>query len=71
MKLGIYGLIVQYQYDEMEHKAIDIVDPVFIKSCILFILYGLIENSGMMVIYWIIGSLGLEPGKVASLVGLV
>ncbi|RAO69467.1 uncharacterized protein BHQ10_005479 [Talaromyces amestolkiae] len=67
----IYGLIVQYQYDERASTAIDIVDPVFIKSSLLFILYGLIENSGMMVIYWIIGSLGLDPGKVASLVGLV
>ncbi|EED17188.1 conserved hypothetical protein [Talaromyces stipitatus ATCC 10500] len=68
----VYGLIVQYQYDKREAAtAIDIVDPVFVKSCLLFILYGLIENSGMMVIYWLIGSLGLDPGKVASIVGLV
>ncbi|CRG88311.1 UNC93-like protein C922,05c [Talaromyces islandicus] len=65
----IYGLVVQYQYDKQE-KVIDITDAVFVKSCLLFILYGLIENSGMVIAYWIIGSLGLEPGQVSSFVGL-
>ncbi|OKL64524.1 hypothetical protein UA08_00757 [Talaromyces atroroseus] len=65
----IYGIIVQYQYDK-EQTVIDITDPVFVKSCLLFILYGLIENSGSVVVYWIIGSLGLEPGQVSSFVGL-
>lgn len=52
--LGIYGLVVQYQYDK-QTTIIDITDPVFIKSCLLFILYGLIENSAMVTGYWIIG----------------
>ncbi|KAJ5877799.1 hypothetical protein N7455_001264 [Penicillium solitum] len=60
----IYGLVVQYQYDK-QTTIIDITDPVFIKSCLLFILYGLIENSAMVT-----GSLGLEPGSVATFVGL-
>ncbi|TQB74920.1 hypothetical protein MPDQ_003951 [Monascus purpureus] len=68
----IYGLVVQYQYDKRSPTApaIDIVDPVFAKSCLLFIVYGLIENSAMIIGYWIIGSLGLDPGDVAALVGL-
>ncbi|KGO41575.1 Major facilitator superfamily domain, general substrate transporter [Penicillium expansum] len=65
----IYGLVVQYQYDK-QTTIIDIKDPVFIKSCLLFILYGLIENSAMVTGYWIIGSLGLDPGSVATFVGL-
>ncbi|CAI7644290.1 unnamed protein product [Penicillium crustosum] len=65
----IYGLVVQYQYDK-QTTIIDITDPVFIKSCLLFILYGLIENSAMVTGYWIIGSLGLDPGSVATFVGL-
>ncbi|KAL2421664.1 hypothetical protein ABEF95_008396 [Exophiala dermatitidis] len=39
-------------------------------SCLLFVLYGLLENSSMVVMYWILGSLGLPAGEVASLVGL-
>ncbi|KAJ5498940.1 hypothetical protein N7453_007991 [Penicillium expansum] len=65
----IYGLVVQYQYDK-QTTIIDIKDPVFIKSCLLFILYGLIENSAMVTGYWIIGSLGLDPSSVATFVGL-
>lgn len=68
---GIFGLVVQYQYDHRDLTvAIDIVDPVFAKSFLLFVLYGLLENSSMVVMYWILGSLGLSAGEVASLVGL-
>ncbi|KAJ5895278.1 hypothetical protein N7495_006969 [Penicillium taxi] len=65
----IYGLVVQYQYNGRT-EIIDIEDPVFIKSCLLFILYGLIENSAMVTGYWIIGSLGLDAGSVSTFVGL-
>ncbi|KAJ5475823.1 hypothetical protein N7475_001552 [Penicillium sp. IBT 31633x] len=65
----IYGLVVQYQYDK-QATIIDIKDPKFIKSCLLFILFGLIENSAMVTVYWLIGSLGLDPGSVATFVGL-
>lgn len=68
---GIFGLVVQYQYDKRDPtEVIDIVDPVFAKSFLLFVLYGLLENSSMLIMYWVIGSLGLPPGDVASLVGL-
>ncbi|EXJ93161.1 hypothetical protein A1O3_01718 [Capronia epimyces CBS 606.96] len=67
----IYGLVVQYQYDKRDpSEVIDIVDPVFAKSFLLFVLYGLLENSTMVVMYWTMGSLGLPPGEIASLVGL-
>ncbi len=63
--------MVQYQYDKRDPtEVIDIVDPVFAKSFLLFVLYGLLENSSMIIMYWVIGSLGLAPGEVASLVGL-
>ncbi|KAL2218993.1 major facilitator superfamily domain-containing protein [Thermoascus aurantiacus ATCC 26904] len=66
-----YGLVVQYLYNKSSAaETIDIKDPIFAMSCVLFILYGLIENSAMVVGYWIIGSLGLDPGSVASFVGL-
>ncbi|EHY59864.1 Notoamide biosynthesis cluster protein O' [Exophiala dermatitidis] len=69
--IWIFGLVVQYQYDHRDLTvAIDIVDPVFAKSFLLFVLYGLLENSSMVVMYWILGSLGLSAGEVASLVGL-
>lgn len=68
---GIFGLVVQYQYDKRDPtEVIDIVDPIFAKSFLLFVLYGLLENSSMLIMYWVIGSLGLPPGDVASLVGL-
>ncbi|KAL2841589.1 major facilitator superfamily domain-containing protein [Aspergillus pseudoustus] len=66
----IYGLIVQYQYNSRSSANIDFTDRLFAKSALLFILYGLIENSGMVFGYWIIASLGLGPGSVASFVGL-
>ncbi|KIW10692.1 hypothetical protein PV08_11656 [Exophiala spinifera] len=69
--IWIYGLVVQYQYDNRDPTTvIDIHDPVFAKSFLLFVLYGLLENSSMIILYWIIGSLGLPPGELASLVGL-
>ncbi|KAL3494743.1 hypothetical protein BJX62DRAFT_234032 [Aspergillus germanicus] len=67
---GIYGLIVQYQYNSRHSAPIDITNRLFAKSALLFILCGLIENSGMVFGYWIIASLGLDPGSVASFVGL-
>ncbi|KAH8699120.1 major facilitator superfamily domain-containing protein, partial [Talaromyces proteolyticus] len=67
----IYGLIVQYQYSNRPvSAAIDIFDPIFAKSLLLFILYGLVENSAMVVIYWLMGSLAFNPGQIASIVGL-
>lgn len=61
---------MQYQYNSRHSAPIDITNRLFAKSALLFILYGLIENSGMVFGYWIIASLGLDPGSVASFVGL-
>jgi hypothetical protein len=39
---------VQYQYNSRNGAPIDITNRLFAKSALLFILYGLIENSGMV-----------------------
>lgn len=69
---GVFGLIVQYQYNNRDPgTVIDLTDPVFAKSIILFILYGIYENATIVIVYWLVSSLALKPGEVASLIGLV
>ncbi|RPD63304.1 MFS general substrate transporter [Lentinus tigrinus ALCF2SS1-6] len=72
--LGVwfFGVGVEYAYDK--RPADDVIDwtqPVFGKSLVLFILYGLLENSNVLLIYYLIGSFTSDVNRLTSYAGLV
>lgn len=72
--LGVwfFGVGVQYAYDKRSpDDVIDWTQPVFGKSLVLFILYGLLENSNVLLIYYLIGSFTSDVNRLTSYAGLV
>lgn len=67
-----YGIVVQYQYQKRPvDEVIDWLDPAFIKSAFLFILYGWLENHLLLFTFWIVGSLTRNFQEVVSLATLM
>ncbi|BGP44377.1 hypothetical protein JCM10450v2_000188 [Rhodotorula kratochvilovae] len=68
--IWIFGLVVQYQYrDRVE--VIDYPDPAFANSVILFMLYGFLENTNVILVYWLIGTWTSSPSRLSSYAGVV